>query len=98
MSATRSLGGHHVARVPCTIDTSGSGRYDVTPLFADARAFAALVDDLLALTQPLSFEIVAGIDALGFILGSALALRAGQASSLFAKRASFLSPQITLGS
>jgi adenine phosphoribosyltransferase len=59
------------------IDTSGHGRYDVTPLFADARAFAALVTDLLALAQPLSFEIVAGIDALGFILGSALALRAG---------------------
>ena len=59
------------------IDTSGHGRYDVTPLFADAHAFAALVDDLLALAQPLSFEIVAGIDALGFILGSALAIRAG---------------------
>ena len=59
------------------IDTSGRGRYDVTPLFADARAFAALVDDLLAFAQPLSFEIVAGIDALGFILGSALAIRAG---------------------
>ena len=57
------------------IDTSGRGRYDVTPLFADARAFAALVDDLLAFAQPLSFEIVAGIDALGFILGSALAIR-----------------------
>jgi adenine phosphoribosyltransferase len=60
------------------IDTSGRGRYDVTPLFADARAFAALVDGLLALAQPLGFEIVAGIDALGSILGSALALRAGR--------------------
>ena len=59
------------------IDTSGHGRYDVTPIFADARAFAALIDDLLAFAQPLSFEVVAGIDALGFILGSALAIRAG---------------------
>ena len=59
------------------IDTSGRGRYDVTPIFADARAFAALIDDLLAFAQPLSFEVVAGIDALGFILGSALAIRAG---------------------
>jgi len=59
------------------IDTSGRGRYDVTPLFADAHAFAALVKDLLALAQPLSFETVAGIDALGFILGSALALSSG---------------------
>ena len=31
----------------------------------------------VAVGQPLSFEIVAGIDAFGFILGSALALRAG---------------------
>ena len=59
------------------IDTTGRDRYDVTPLFAEPRAFAVLVADLLALAWPLSFEIVAGIDALGFILGSALALRAG---------------------
>ena len=59
------------------IDTSGRGRYDVTPLFADPCTFADLVADLLALARPLNFEIVAGIDALGFILGSALAMRAG---------------------
>lgn len=50
-------------------------RYDVTPLFADHQAFAALVDDLAALLHGIAFEIAASIDALGFILGAALALR-----------------------
>lgn len=59
------------------IDTHTSGpRCDVTPLFADVRAFAAAVDDLLALAAGARYEIVAGIDALGFILGGALAVRA----------------------
>ena len=55
-------------------DTSGN-RCDVTPLFADCAAFSALVDDLAALVEPLAFDVVVGIDALGFILGAALALR-----------------------
>jgi adenine phosphoribosyltransferase len=55
-------------------ETSGN-RCDVTPLFADYDAFAALVDDLAALVESLAFDLVAGIDALGFILGAALALR-----------------------
>ena len=55
-------------------DTSGN-RCDVTPLFADYAAFSALVDDLAALVEPLAFDVVVGIDALGFILGAALALR-----------------------
>lgn len=54
-------------------DTSGN-RCDVTPLFADCAAFSALVDDLAALVEPLAFDVVVGIDALGFILGAALAL------------------------
>ncbi|MGH2484921.1 MAG: phosphoribosyltransferase family protein [Ktedonobacterales bacterium] len=60
------------------IDTHTLGpRYDVTPLFADAEAFAAAIDDLLALIGETPYDLVAGIDALGFILGAALALRAG---------------------
>jgi adenine phosphoribosyltransferase len=55
-------------------ETSGN-RCDVTPLFADYAAFTALLDDLAALVEPLTFDLVAGIDALGFILGAALALR-----------------------
>lgn len=58
------------------IDTHIPGpRYDVTPIFGDSQAFAALVDDLAALLGDAAFDLVAGIDALGFILGAALALR-----------------------
>ena len=57
------------------IRTTGP-RYDVTPLFADGAAFSAAVDDLLALIGEAPWEVAAGIDALGFILGAALALRA----------------------
>ncbi|HEX6819015.1 MAG TPA: hypothetical protein VF120_11625 [Ktedonobacterales bacterium] len=58
------------------IDTHTSGpRYDVTPLFADHSAFAALVDDLAREVEGVQFDLIAGIDALGFILGAALALR-----------------------
>jgi adenine phosphoribosyltransferase len=56
--------------------TTGN-RCDVTPLFADGEAFAALVDDLLALFSDTPFDAIAGIDALGFVLGGAMALRAG---------------------
>jgi adenine phosphoribosyltransferase len=59
------------------IDTSGVGRYDVTPLFANYDAFSALLDDLLAACADLTFDLIVGIDALGFILGAGLALRAG---------------------
>jgi len=52
-------------------------RDDVTPLFASHAAFSALVDDLLILFNAVKFDYVAGIDALGFILGAGLALRAG---------------------
>jgi adenine phosphoribosyltransferase len=54
-------------------------RSDVTPIFAEPAAFRALVDDLIAPwadAQP-SVERVVGTDALGFILGTALALKLG---------------------
>ena len=61
------------------IDTQTQGlRYDATPLFGNAAAFSALVEDLLGLVDPSGFEQVAGIDALGFIVGAALALRGGK--------------------
>jgi adenine phosphoribosyltransferase len=57
------------------IDKNTRGpRYDVTPLFADYEAFTALVEDLSKSFDASDFDVVAGIDALGFILGTALAL------------------------
>ncbi len=60
------------------IDEPAGKRCDVTPLFADSEAFAALVDDLLALFADAPFDVIAGIDALGFVLGGAMAIRAGR--------------------
>ena len=58
------------------IDTETSGsRYDVTPLFADYAAFTAVVNDLAGPFMDEEVDLVAGIDALGFILGTAVALR-----------------------
>jgi adenine phosphoribosyltransferase len=58
------------------IDTQTHGRrYDVTPLFADFQAFSALVEDLIHPFAEVEFDCAAGIDALGFILGAAIAVR-----------------------
>jgi adenine phosphoribosyltransferase len=57
------------------IDTRTSGpRCDVTPVFADFAAFAQLVADLASPFRSTPIDYVAGIDALGFILGTAIAL------------------------
>lgn len=57
------------------IDTNTPGpRCDVTPLFADPAALAELVADLCAPFQSAAIDYVAGIDALGFILGTAMAI------------------------
>ena len=53
-------------------------RYDVTPLFADANAFSELVTDLAAPFASSDIDMVAGIDALGFILGTAIAIHFGK--------------------
>lgn len=59
------------------IDVNTEGpRYDVTPLFADFESFSALVEDLLAQFNTDKIDYVAGIDALGFILGTAISFRA----------------------
>lgn len=52
-------------------------RSDVTPIFAEPAAFAALVDDLLVPFRDAGVQRVAGTDALGFIVGTAVALRLG---------------------
>lgn len=52
-------------------------RSDVTPIFADPAAFAALVGDLVAPFRDAGVQRVVGTDALGFIVGTAAALRLG---------------------
>lgn len=60
------------------IDRETQGRCDVTPLFADHDALSTLAEDLLAPFPLDTFDIVAGIDALGFVLGTSIALKAGK--------------------
>jgi len=58
------------------IDTATTGnRYDVTPLFADSECFTQLVEDLAIPFLDSRIDFVACIDALGFILGTAVACR-----------------------
>ncbi len=52
-------------------------RSDVSPIFAQPAAFARLIDDLLQPYLEERIDIVAGLDAMGFIVGTALALRLG---------------------
>ena len=50
---------------------------DLTPAFADADAFAAMVDDLAAHFADRGITKVVGAEARGFIVGAAVALRLG---------------------
>ncbi len=56
-------------------------RSDVTPIFAEPAAFRALVEDMVApwvgAPEGERVERVVGTDALGFVVGTALALRLG---------------------
>lgn len=53
--------------------TDTTGRYDVTPLFGDHETFAELRADLTADVDFGEVTHVVGIDALGFVLGGAIA-------------------------
>lgn len=57
---------------------------DLTPVFADAEAFAAVID---ALTAPFegSYDIVAGVEARGFALAAGVAARSGHGLLLVRK-------------
>jgi adenine phosphoribosyltransferase len=52
-------------------------RSDVTPIFAEPAAFAALVEDLVEPYRNVRVERVVGTDALGFVVGTAVALKLG---------------------
>jgi len=50
---------------------------DPTSIYINQRAFTDLLDDLTADLDGVEFDVVAGLDAMGFVLGAALAARAG---------------------
>ena len=51
---------------------------DPSTIYIDARAFHALIDDLIAPFEPSQIDVVAGFDAMGFVLGTAIATRFGK--------------------
>jgi len=61
---------------------------DVTTLFQDAGALQATVDALAAATAPLRADLVAAVDARGFIVGGVLAYKLGKPFVLVRKKAS----------
>lgn len=57
------------------INFKTKGRCDVTPIYADVRAFSNLIEDLARPFEKVGFNTVVGLDALGFVLGGAIAFR-----------------------
>ena len=51
---------------------------DPSTLYVNAAIFRAVVDDLVAPFDPDDVDVVAGFDAMGFVLGSAIAVRLGK--------------------
>lgn len=50
---------------------------DLTPVLADAHAFNAVVEDLSETCRKLGADLIGGLDARGFLLGSAVAFNMG---------------------
>ena len=48
---------------------------DPTSIYINAKAFGDLLDDLTADLSAVEFDVVAGLDAMGFVLGAGLAAR-----------------------
>lgn len=50
---------------------------DITPLLQNARAFRALIETFVQRYQGMDIDVVAGLDARGFIIGSVVAYELG---------------------
>ncbi|OAN73288.1 adenine phosphoribosyltransferase [Rhodobacteraceae bacterium EhC02] len=51
---------------------------DPTSIYINSAAFGDLLDDLCAELDPAEIDVVAGLDAMGFVLGAALGARLGR--------------------
>ena len=68
---------------------------DLTPVFADADAFRLVIDELAQFCKQLDGEVVAGLDARGFLVGSAVAYSLGQGCLAVRKKGKLPPPVIT---
>lgn len=59
------------------IAARATGRYDVPSLFSGADVLSSVVDDFADPFRGEPIELVAGVDALGFVLGTGVALELG---------------------
>jgi len=57
------------------INKNTTGRCDVTPLFENFEVFTRLIGDLIKPFKNVKFDKIVGLDALGFVLGGAMAIR-----------------------
>lgn len=73
------------------IQTEVGGRYDISALFHESSLLNEVTTDLAAPVSSIDVDLVAGIDALGFVLGTGVALDSASASSRFGKAGNFQS-------
>ena len=57
------------------INWKTKGREDVTPLFGNPKVFRNLINDLIKPFKKTRFNKLVGLDALGFIIGGAIAIK-----------------------
>ncbi len=57
------------------INKKTKGRYDVTPIFKNSKVFFNLINDLTKFFSSVRYDVIVGLDALGFILGGAMAYK-----------------------
>ena len=68
---------------------------DFTPVLADGSALALLVEDLAAAAKRMGAEVIGGLDARGFLLGSAVAYRLGVGILAIRKQGKLPPPVVT---
>ena len=69
---------------------------DPTSIYINGNAFHDLLDDLMTDLEGVTCDVVGGLDAMGFVLGSALATRLGVGFCPSAKLANYASIPIAL--
>ena len=55
------------------IDTLTGHRNNILPLFADRNAFLSLINDIGTKVFDLEFDLIAGTESMGYVVGAALA-------------------------